>query len=100
MFNRWAQPTVHTNIWSVARGIACNTLASSKAALTACVHQQQGMDCTCPQMPTSCPWATDSLIPCSVGSLFLPSRLILEPTELAMLFTEAVGSLFSAEIFF
>ena len=43
-------------------------------------------------MPTSSPLATENASPCSVGPLCFPSRLCLEPTELAMLFAEAAGS--------
>ena len=48
---------------------------------------------TWPQIATSSPDATENCSPCRVGPLCTPSRLLLDPTELAMLFVEAVGSL-------
>ena len=48
--------------------------------------------CTWPQIATSSPGATEKLSPCRVGPLCVPSRLRLDPAELAMLFAEAVGS--------
>lgn len=48
---------------------------------------------TWPHIATSSPCATENLGVWSVGPLCFASKLLLEPTELAMLLAEAVGSL-------